>query len=206
MKSIWQRIQAALSTAPLSLRLRPGTTEAAVRAAERTIGMPFPDDFRASLLVHDGQDSPDDDRDIIDWLPGHAPLAPLDAIVEEWKNTCACFEKFHGAEEPEPLGDGHYHFLWHPKRIPIAGNPWFDQDNTYLDFFPGPNGTPGQLAMFGKGCFGEVHGPSFGAALELYARGLESGEWLFRDGEIHARAKRMNWPKYVTKKLARAAR
>ena len=47
-----------------------------------------------------------------------------------------------------------FHYFWHPKRIPIAGN-WFDQDNVYI-------AVP--------------------------------------------RAKRMNWYKFVAKKLAQRAK
>ncbi len=205
MRSIWERLVAAASKTPKSLRLRPGASEASIRAVERTLGLPFPADFRASLLLHDGQEPGDGDDDAFEWLPGHGRLACLDAIVAEWKDECATYEKFHGAEAPHEIDGGRlYHHLWHPKRIPIAGNPWWDQDNTYLDFFPGPKGVPGQVVMFGKGCFGEVHGPSLRATMDLYVRALETGEWLYRDGQCVPRAKRVSgWAAYALKKLAK---
>jgi cell wall assembly regulator SMI1 len=208
MRSIWERLAAVASKTPKSLRLRPGASEASIRAAERTIGLPFPEDFRDSLLLHDGQESGDGDDDAFEWLPGHGRLARLDAIVAEWKQECATYEQFHTAEAPQEIGGGHlYHYLWHPKRIPIAGNPWWDQDHTYLDFFPGPQGISGQVVMFGKGSFGEVHGPSLRAAMELYVHALESGEWVFRDGQCVPRAKRgSSWAGYTRKKLARLPR
>lgn len=203
MRELWQRLHAIADRTPKPLRTRPPASEAAIRAAERTIGLDFPDAFRASLLVHDGQEPGDGDDDAFEWLPGQARLASLERIVVEWQDGCRCFEKFYEAGAvPEPIEDAElHHFMWHPRRIPIAGNPWWDQDNTLLDFFPGPNGRAGQLAMFGKGCFGAVQGPSFGAAFELYVRALESGEWSFRDGQCLPRAKKMTWPKYVRKKL-----
>jgi hypothetical protein len=58
--------------------------------------------------------------------------------------------------------------------------------------------------MFGKGCFGEVHGPSLRAVMELYVCALESGEWIYRDGQCVPRAKRVSgWAAYVRKKLAK---
>lgn len=203
MRSIWERLERAAANHGLPFPLRPAATEAAIAAAERTIGLPFPADYRASLLIHDGQEPGDGADDAFDWLPGHARLAALDRVVAEWAAECATFQTHHAGEPPEEIDGGRlYHYLWHPRRIPIAGNPWWDQDNTYLDFFPGPQGTAGQVAIFGKGNFGELHGPGFGAALRLYADALDSGEWLFRDGRLVCRNKRMpRWSKYVEKKL-----
>jgi len=203
MRALWRRLEAAASRSPLSLRLRPAASDAHVRAAERTMGLAFPEDFRESLLVHDGQEPGEGERDAFEWLPGHERLACLDAIVDEWVDESSTFETQHAGQPPEEiLGGQLYHYLWHPKRIPIAGNPWWDQDNTYLDLLPGPRGVHGQVAMFGKGVFGEVHAPSFRVGLELYANALESGEWSFRDGQCLPRSKAVGgWARYASKKL-----
>jgi cell wall assembly regulator SMI1 len=201
MESLWRRLEAIASKTPKRLFLRPGASESAIRDAERVMNLDFPDDFRASLLVHDGQERGDGDDDAFEWLPGHERLAPLDAIVAQHKVECETFEKLYATEPPQELGGRFlHHYLWHPKRIPIAGNPWWDQDNTYIDLFPGTCGTWGQVAMFGKGCFGEVHGPGFRVTLELYVTALESGTWVYRDGSCVARTKRpLSWPAYVRK-------
>jgi cell wall assembly regulator SMI1 len=201
MREVWKRLEVFAKRSGKSLRLRPGAKEAAIRAAEKTIGIPFPDAFRESLLLHDGQEPGDDD--CFEWLPGHPRLASLERILEQWKHDCANFEKFHATEDAHGVdGDRCQHYLWHPKRIPIAGNRWFDQDNTYLDFFPGPNGQEGQLAVFGKGVFGEFHGPGFGESMELFASGLERGDWIIRDGFCVPKSKRTgSWSKHVRKKL-----
>jgi cell wall assembly regulator SMI1 len=207
MADLWRRLEAQAAKTPLGLRMNPPATERAIRAAERTIGLEFPVDFRASLRVHDGQEPGDGSgEDVFPWLPAQAGLASLDRIVEEWKREKETFIEHHANEPPEEIAGGElFHYLWHPKRIPIAGNPWFDQDNTYIDFIPGPKGVAGQLAIFGKGCFGDVQAPSFGAALELYVNALESGEWFFERGEVFARNKRLaRWSKYVKTKLAKA--
>lgn len=203
MRDLWKRLHAIADATPKRLQTRPPATESAIRAAERTIGIDFPAGYRASLLVHDGQEPGDGDDDAFEWLPGHARLASLERVVAEWHVECRNFAKFYTpGDAPEPIErDALFHFLWHPKRIPIAGNPWWDQDNTLLDFFPGPAGRAGQLVIYGKGTFGALHGPSFGAAFELYVRALESGQWSFRDGFCQPRAKNMNWGKYVRKKL-----
>jgi cell wall assembly regulator SMI1 len=199
--AIWDRIAAH---ATLPLELRPGASEAAIRAAEQVIGRWFPDDFRASLALYDGQRY-SDDADAFEWLPGHDRLVPLEAIVEAWRDDVKTFTKMY-VDPPEPaevIADGElYHYLWHPQRITIAGNRWFDQDNTYLDYFPGPRGRAGQLAGFGKGDFGSVHGPSFGAALETYANALDRGDYIVRaDGAVVPGKKWIkNWSAYIAKR------
>jgi cell wall assembly regulator SMI1 len=198
MNDLWARLE-AFAVVPLHWRLP--AKESAIAAAEKTIGLPFPDDFRASLLVHDGQEP--GHESIFEWLPGHAPLAPLDAIVAEHASQRKRFDEIESADPPQLIaGDRLHHYFWHPKRIPIAGNEWFDQDNTYLDFFPGPSGVAGQLAMFGKGCFGVVHGPGFRTAVTLFVESLESGKWKWNgDGCVHAAKRALSWPKWVEKKL-----
>lgn len=156
--------------------------------------------------MHDGQEPEDGEEDTFNWLPGQPRLASLERIVDRWKRECTKYEVHHGGQPPEEIEEGLlYHYLWHPKRIPIAGNAYWDQDNTYLDFFPGPNGVAGQIANFGKGIFGVVQGTSFRAALTLFADALDSGEWLVRDGCCVPRNKRFfSWSKYTVNK-AKAA-
>jgi cell wall assembly regulator SMI1 len=198
MRALWERLEGLMEGKAKPPRLRPPATEAAIAAAEATMELAFPPDFRASLLVHDGQDDGEDDFDTLDWLPGQAPLAPLDRIVDQWHQHCQTYEKFHAAEEPRLIeGGALYHYFWHPKRIPIAGNPWFDQDNVYVDLVPGPNGVMGQLALFGKGAFGAVLAPSFQSALTIFAAALESGKYHYVGSEALPRAKRMDWRKLV---------
>lgn len=207
MRTLWERLESLMMDEARPPRLRPPATEAAISAAEATMDLAFPADFRASLLVHDGQEDGEDDLDTLQWLPNQAPLAPLDRIVDQWHQHCNSYEQHHAGEEPRLIEEGTlHHYFWHPKRIPIAGNPWFDQDNVYLDFIPGPNGVAGQLAMFGKSAFGSVLAPSFRTALAIFADALESGEYHYVGSEAVPRAKRMSWYKFVAKKLAARAR
>lgn len=207
---LWAALEAFVATTPLKLHLRPPATEKAIRAAERTMKLSFPDDFRASLLVHDGQETGDgDDAGVFPWLSGHPRLASLERIVEAWKDQCETFKTFQGTDAPIEIDGGRMvHYLWHPKRIPIAGNPWWDQDNTYLDFIPGPNGVPGQLVCFGKGYVdGLWCGPGFGAAFALFVDAVVSRKWLWEKGCFAAAAtdpkrRRPSWNSYAVKHFA----
>jgi predicted DNA-binding WGR domain protein/cell wall assembly regulator SMI1 len=164
--ALWSRIEGAAAAQGRPLRMRPGASEKAVAEAEKAMGLAFPPDFRASLLVHDGEERPEWDGDNPEWIPGHPPLAPLAEIVREWKDGCAYFEKYERDRTPGVIERGRlYDFMAHPKRIPIAGNRFWDQDNTYLDLIPGPKGVAGQVVAFGKGVFGLHCGESFGAML-----------------------------------------
>lgn len=114
-----------------------------------------------------------------------------------------------GKEAPIEIDGGRMvHYLWHPRRIPIAGNPWWDQDNTYLDFIPGPKGTPGQLVCFGKGYVdGLWCAPSFGAAFALYVDAVVSKKWLwdkrcFASDAQNKKRIRPSWNSYAAKQLA----
>jgi cell wall assembly regulator SMI1 len=90
MDQLWKCLEKAAAQTPKSLFLRPGANESAIRAAERTMGLDFPADFRASLLLHDGQDWDEDGADdAFEWLPGQGRLASLDRIVEEWMGSDA---------------------------------------------------------------------------------------------------------------------
>ncbi|HRI68783.1 MAG TPA: SMI1/KNR4 family protein [Polyangium sp.] len=179
MDDLWTRLGAwAAKNAGRDLRLRKGASKRAITAAEKKLSLRFPDDFRASLLLHDGQD-PGDDDSIFEWMPGCSPLAPLEAIVERWKEEVELAETYV-EDEIRIVEQGRLHaVLSHPKRIPIAGNQWWDGDNTFLDLYPAPQGASGQVITFVTECDIVVLGPSFRDALTLYVEALEKGDWVF---------------------------
>ena len=57
MRNLWDRLESYLEKhAPRALdSLNPPASERAIRAAERELGIKFPEDFIASLRIHDGQ-------------------------------------------------------------------------------------------------------------------------------------------------------
>ncbi len=188
MKALWKRLEAwAKKNAKMSLRLRDGALESDVRAAEEIMKLSFPKDLRASILLHDGQEPVEDESELFPWMPGCSPLATLESIVERWKEE----REIDGDAEDDAVSeDGIVHTtLWHPKRIPIAGTPYWDGDNTYVDLYPGPKGKSGQLVTFVTECDLVALGPSFGAALEKWVKALEAGDWVFEDGAVRPKRK-----------------
>jgi len=185
MHDLWERLGSwAAKNAGRNLGLRKGASEPSIAAAEKTLSLRFPDDFRASLLLHDGQDADNDDN-LFEWMPGCSPLASLDAIVERWKEEVELAEEYSEGDVAVVERGRLHSVLWHPKRIPIAGNRWWDGDNTYVDLFPGPKGKSGQLITFVTECDLVVLGPSFREALTLYVEALEKGDWLFSEKKGH---------------------
>lgn len=175
MNDLWSRLEAwGTKVGAGSLRLRPGATDHDIGAAEATIGFAFPADFCEHLRVHDGQESDPP----WDWLPGCSPLAPLHALVERWKEERDLDDGQRDIQDESDDGK-HKLGLWYPKRIPIAGNQWWDGDNTYLDLEPGSNGTAGQVITFTSECDLTVLGASFRDAVERYVVLLETGKLVW---------------------------
>jgi cell wall assembly regulator SMI1 len=147
MEDLWRRLAGwGKKSGAGSLKLRGPASREDVALAEGTIGMTFPEDFRESLGWHDGQKRDPD----FAWMPGCSPLQPLDAIVARWQEE-------------------------RTRRIPIAGSPSWDGDNTYLDLDPEPGGASGQLVIVTRGGDEIVLGPSFRAALEKHVLLVERG-------------------------------
>lgn len=186
--TLWMRLQGWIGAAGApSLELNPPATEKAIRAAEKEMGLAFPPDFRASLRLHDGQASSDAaDARSFPWLPGCAPLAPLDKIIAEFKNQQKLARQHQAKTDIAVSPNGRLKGgVYRTGRIPIAGTPRWDGDNTFIDLDPGPAGMPGQLiTMVTKSDF-VVIDTSFATALERWINVLERGLWIY-NAERHA--------------------
>ncbi|MBK9260516.1 MAG: SMI1/KNR4 family protein [Polyangiaceae bacterium] len=176
MNDLWERLGSwAAKNAGRELGLRKGASERAIVAAEEALSLRFPDDFRASLLLHDGQDG--DESSLFEWMPGCSPLAPLRSRRRALEGGTRARRRI-SPDRLQGRGAGRIHsVLWHAKRIPIAGNRWWDGDNTYLDLFPGPKGKIGQLITFVTECDLVV----LGSKLARRARALRGGT---REGRL----------------------
>ena len=125
MKDLWDRLEAWHAKQGSSLQLRPPATAEQIAAAEEAMGLVFPDDFRASLLVHDGQES---DASVTPWCPATCPLASLERMVAQHQEVQGLVEPVEG-DPPLDLEDHFINILYYSNRIPIAGTPWFDASN-----------------------------------------------------------------------------
>ncbi|MFD7628833.1 SMI1/KNR4 family protein [Streptomyces sp. NPDC059851] len=181
--TLWDELETwARTHAGRSLHLRPGVPPERIDEAEKAMGVTFPSDLRESFLHHDGQDLSAGEP--FAWLPGCSPLAPLEAVVERWRDEGQWFDEDDGADHTIS-DDGLLHdVVGHPRRIPIAGNEWWDGDNTYVDLFPGPHGSSGQVITFVSECDLVVMGSSLREALEDHLHCLRSGAWVVEGGVV----------------------
>lgn len=185
MKALWDRLEAHAQKHGRSLRLRPGAAEADIAAVEQTLGITLPAEYRESLLLHDGQDGTDSDNPPFEWMPGCGPLASIKAIPEQWTFEQDNVMDYEIVEATPAI----FQFLAHPKRIPIAGNQFWDGDNTSLDLTPAPAGTVGQIITLYTECDHVLLGASFRIALENYLAALDSGDWIYDPALGHTRHK-----------------
>ena len=170
----WARLEAWFGKRhpELSLALRPGAKAKELAAAEQALGVKLPADFRASVLVHDGQlDHPQ-----VQLFPFAQRLGSLASLVRCWKDDRALYDAKEMALRLDWLDEGkrvrQVHL--HPKHIPFAGSPYWDYGRLLFDFLPGPEGTRGQVIARHDIDFVFVC-PSFGVLLEKTAQGLEDG-------------------------------
>ena len=169
----WNNVVTALGTHAGSLGLRPGASDADIAAAEAALGVALPDDYKAWLRLHDGQDHV---QNGIDWLPASGRLLPLAVTLERWRDE---------QEWVDPNDEGFKYgqddrrircVIRHPKRIVIAGNLWGDGDNTYLDLVPGTDGVVGQVIVAVTECDFLVVANSFLDFLQRWSAAFGSGK------------------------------
>lgn len=185
MKDVWDRLEAwGKKSGAGSLSLRDGVTEKQIVAAEKKMKLQFSKDLRESFLVHDGQEEREGEEDggaFFWWMPGCSRLRSLDDVVDRWVEE-QDMDDGQDEEDKEPDASGNKRLkaaLHHPKRIPIAGNHFWDGDNTYIDLAPGSKGSVGQLITFTTECDLAVLGTSLRASLERYVQMLESGKLVW---------------------------
>jgi cell wall assembly regulator SMI1 len=173
VRGLWDRLESWFRDhlPDRSLALRPGASEADIARAESRLGVRLPADYRASLRVHDGQDTPD-----VHWLPAVERLGSLASLVACWERDRAAWDAADPAGRVDSLDRTRRvrQVHDHPRQIPIAGSLHWDYDRLLLDHIPGPAGVEGQVIMRSDIDLVPVCA-TFGALLEQTARGLETG-------------------------------
>lgn len=168
--AVWQRVTACLGQYTSTLDFRPGAGDAEIDAVEAAIGARLPDDYRAWLRLHDGENDADDR---VEWLPGGGRLLPVAVTLERWRDEQESLDD-DGLDAFDD-GDRIRCVIHHPGRIVIAGNAFGDGDNTYLDLIPAPAGSVGQIIVATSECDFEVVGSSFLDFLRRFATAFEDG-------------------------------
>ncbi len=173
MQTIWRRIETWMAAnTDGDLALRPGAPASELTALEGEMGIKLPDDLRESFLIHDGQEMPS-----VRWFDGERRLHPLASIADQWR--------FDSSETdmPEGLtGDERARIaMSHRGRLPLIGVRFWDGDNVYADFIPGPAGRAGQI-LYRMDVELDVIANDWRSFLGEYARKLEAGELVYKQG------------------------
>lgn len=182
MREHWDVIEAWLAEqAPdADPKLRSPASGDAIATAEKHLGRAFPDDFRASLAIHDGQD----DEPGCPWLPAVDRLGSLESLTrcyvedrddaeDEWRAGVDVFDEARRVRQ----------CYWDPRWIPIAGSTYWDYDRLLLDMHPGPEGNEGQVIVRWSGQAVYLCA-SFGELMERTAEGMTSGRIVMAKGRV----------------------
>jgi len=149
--------------------LRPGATDESIFAAEREIGVCFPEVVRESYRRHDGQlrDGP--------WLLYGREFLSLERLVEEWRVWKDLLDggDFDGAtsEPDEFIRDDWWSAAWIPLTYDGCGN------HDCLDLAPTDKGLAGQIIDFWHDSADRTRvATGFHEWLSAFAADMESGE------------------------------
>lgn len=174
MQQIWRDIENWYQQhAPeLYKRLKPGATDDEIAAAETQLGRTLPDDYKASLRVHNGNVS----------LHDYTYLDIAQA-VGNWSRMKNLADKgtFADREADDDAGGAIQKAWWHDGYIPFAEDGGGNM--ICIDLAPGAQGQAGQIVQMemGAGPFLGEHN-SFGAWLKDYRDRLLAGKYKVEDG------------------------
>jgi cell wall assembly regulator SMI1 len=171
----WETIEAELRKQFPSVyeSLSPPASEFELARLEKSCEVSLPDDFRASLLRHNGQR----ERHSLHGLVNGAELLNIEGILDVWNIWRQV------ASDPEnfvhPDNDTSKEIatdrVWHPKWIPFTETA--DGNSHVMDLAPRRKGSVGQVFMHAHGECGDVMAKSFGQWLERVASKLRNQEF-----------------------------
>jgi cell wall assembly regulator SMI1 len=178
---IWARIERVLKgrMPDTAKTLAPPASEQEIAQLEAGIGLVLPDEFQASLRIHNGQDDPYGLHGF--FLDG--PLATTVEIAEIWRIKSDCDDHFRRVYAD---WDEHRHEEWWSRLwIPFThGNGGSDCLCINLNPDVRPGGTFGEIICHLNS---NPHEPgiaaNYGAWLEGVAMRLEAGEFTVKEGK-----------------------
>lgn len=171
MKNIWSRIESwfSVNDPKAKIRLLEGTTDEQINEAEAFFNIQFPEDFRDSLSIHDGQHL------LATPLMKSWQLFPLKEMIKDWKIMKNLYDDGQFSDTNVTSIGSVKAEWWHPLWIAIAHNG--AGDLLCLDLQPASNGNIGQIISFlHMDSKREVVASSFRAWLQGFADDLEKGK------------------------------
>jgi cell wall assembly regulator SMI1 len=174
IQAAWQRIESWLMQhAPARAEsLKKGATPRQLEKLESQLNAELPEQFKESLLIHDGQSS---DLGVVPDKGLGCHLLQVKAIVSEWE-YCDDMDDSGEFDDVSIKPDkGVAREWWNRGWIPFASND--SGEFLCIDLAPTKSGKSGQvIRMQEDEPQRELLAPSFGAWLEQLADALEAGE------------------------------
>jgi cell wall assembly regulator SMI1 len=176
---IWRRIELWLkhNARPVLRSLRKGATEKDIAGAEDALGRSLPDDFRQSLLRHDGQ-QPDRTYGTSFGLAYENYLYPVSKAVRVRQTLVDLLDKGLG-RDLEVLTEGPVRAVWWDRGwlpfVEDGGN-----NPGCVDLHPAAGGRVGQVIQFwSQNHLRSVLARSFRGWLGRFADALEEGGYVY---------------------------
>ncbi|MBW4679589.1 MAG: SMI1/KNR4 family protein [Microcoleus vaginatus WJT46-NPBG5] len=177
MKIIWERIHNWLAAnAPQVLEsLKPGATDEEMYQAETFFGVKFPEDFKLSYRVHNGQK--EESYCLFPYLDFLSLQSAIE-ISEKWQNCSD--NKFRC--NPEDISEGIWNGWWNPNWIPVSMES--NGACECVDLAPAAGGNVGQVIIVEwQEPTRRLIAPNFRVYLESFADALERGEYCFSEDD-----------------------
>ncbi|MGW7253847.1 SMI1/KNR4 family protein [Streptomyces sp. NPDC054834] len=171
----WARIDAWLARhAPVShARLRPPAQASDIQAAERTLGVGFHPDLKASLRCHDGVEL-EAGAPVLAYYGPPAGVAGIVRSTRFLRDVSADFEPDEVLDEDDEDYDELAEYWHHDWLLITLGVGWQSSDGLFLSCRPGPDwGSVGRY--FDEDAPSFTEWPSLRHLLADYADALENG-------------------------------
>ncbi len=155
-------------------QFNPPATAAAIAAAESSLGVTLPADYKEFLLIHNGQD------EFAPWV-GLGALLPIEEIA-------AVKSDIFGEEtavDADDVGIGVQPVDYHPRWIPISKSQR-GRDFLCIDLAPAAGGLVGQIIEYvADDNARPLIAPSFAELMSMYLERAQTGEISFdNDGDL----------------------
>jgi cell wall assembly regulator SMI1 len=190
MQDTWNRLHTWFrKNAPDVLKvLRPGASESEIRETEQFLGITFPEDMRASYLIHNGQWSYFRDRM---WrcdfsfipAPYTREFLSLERMRTEWTYLTEDLRDGIFEDEEVEVDEEIQAAWWSPCWIPVSAGDF--RDLHCADLHPTSEGIVGQIINVYCGSADKcrnVEAMSFRSWLEKITDGLQTGKYVIQQG------------------------
>ncbi len=168
MKDIWEKIEnwLAINAQNVLSSLADGATDEEIANAEKILGITFPEDFKASYKIHNGQK----DNYNLGFTYGWHFLS-LENIISEWQVWVDMGEFNNPYSKPKK---GIKNNWFNQKWIPVTSNG--NSDHHCLDLDPDKDGKYGQIILlWHDDALRSLQAENFTEFLSYFSDSLECG-------------------------------